>query len=91
MYLPPHNTDLLDQLVLGGKRNKNSTNCYVTLLLCFASFFKNLMGRGVVGPGGIWGRVQGVGSLQCCFFNILPAIAYYESPVIEVGRFLPRS
>ena len=26
------------------------------------SLFNNRMGRGVVGPGDIWGRVQGVGS-----------------------------
>ena len=26
------------------------------------SFLNNRMGRGVVGPAGIWGRVQGVGS-----------------------------
>ena len=28
---------------------------------------------------------------QCCFLGTLPAIAYYESPVFEVGLFLPRS
>ena len=28
---------------------------------------------------------------QCYLFDIFPAIAYYESPVFEVGRFLPRS
>ena len=28
----------------------------------FISFFNNWMGTGVLGPGGIWGRVQGVGS-----------------------------
>ena len=30
--------------------------------LIMKSLFNNRMGRGVVGPGGIWGRVQGVGS-----------------------------
>ena len=29
--------------------------------------------------------------VQCGFFDILPAIAYYKSPVFEVGLFLPRS
>ena len=28
-------------------------------------------------------------SIQCCLFNTLTAIAYYESPVFEVGLFLP--
>ena len=28
---------------------------------------------------------------QCCFLGTLSAIAYYESPVFEVGLFLPQS
>ena len=28
---------------------------------------------------------------QCCFFVKFSAISYYESPVFEVGLFLPRS
>ena len=39
--------------------------CFVSALhisLMYVSFLNNRMGRGVVGPGGIWGRVKGVGS-----------------------------
>ena len=33
-----------------------------TFELNFKSLINNWMGRGELGPGGIWGRVQGVGS-----------------------------
>ena len=37
-------------------------------------------------------HVQNTASFnQCYLFNIFPAIANYELPVFEVGRFLPQN
>ena len=44
------------------KNNGENSKKIINPKVSDESFFNNRMGTEVVGPGGIWGRVQGVGS-----------------------------